>query len=64
MASPSWARKFSGGAALVRPDGAVMAVGGMALALGVLPRLAALGLTATIVGHAFWRETDTAVRRT
>jgi uncharacterized membrane protein YphA (DoxX/SURF4 family) len=47
---------------LVRANGAAMVVGGVALALGRWPRLAALllaGLLAptTLVGHAFWQET-------
>lgn len=48
---------------LVRFNGAAQAVGGAALALGVLPRLAALGLIASLVptsfaGHAFWKLDD------
>jgi putative oxidoreductase len=53
---------------LVRIDGAAKVVGGVALGLGVFPRLAALGLAASLVpttlaGHPFWEETDPAVRR-
>lgn len=52
-----------GGATLVRLNGAAMVVGGVALALGVKPRPAAIGLAAalvptTLVGHPFWRERD------
>ena len=44
-------------------NGAAMVVGGVALALDFFPKLAALGLIAslvptTLVGHAFWKETD------
>ena len=44
-------------------NGAAMVVGGTALALDFFPKLAALGLIAalvptTLVGHAFWKETD------
>jgi uncharacterized membrane protein YphA (DoxX/SURF4 family) len=57
-----------GGETLVRLNGVAMLVGGVALALGVKSRAAALGLAAslvptTIVGHAFWRETDANARR-
>ncbi len=43
----------------VRGNGAAMVLGGAALTLNKLPRLAALGLTAsmvptTLAGHAFW----------
>jgi putative oxidoreductase len=52
---------------LVRLNGAVMVVGGVALALGIKPKLAALGLAGsitatTLVGHPFWREEDEAAR--
>jgi uncharacterized membrane protein YphA (DoxX/SURF4 family) len=45
----------------VRFNGATMVAGGVALALDVQPRLAALGLSAaliptTLAGHAFWNE--------
>ncbi len=58
---------LSGGADLVRLNGAAMAVGGLALGAGILPRAASIGLIAslaptTIVGHPFWREQDTATR--
>ncbi len=48
---------------LVRVNGAVQVVGGLALALGVLPRLAATALAASLVpttlaGHRFWEETE------
>jgi uncharacterized membrane protein YphA (DoxX/SURF4 family) len=52
----------------VRVNGATMLVAGVALALGVRPRLAAAALAATIVpttlaGHPYWRMTDVAARR-
>lgn len=45
----------------VRANGAAMVAGGVALALDVQPRLAALGLIAalvptTLAGHPFWNE--------
>lgn len=48
---------------LVRTNGAVMVAAGMALAVGKLPRFAALALSATMVPttmtqHRFWAETD------
>lgn len=51
----------------VRLNGVAMAAGGAALALGVLPRAAAAGLSlsmvaTTIVGHPFWKETEPAQR--
>jgi len=56
-----------GGADLVRLNGAAMAVGGLALGAGILPRAASIGLIAsllptTVVGHPFWREKDSAAR--
>ena len=53
---------------LVRIDGAAKVIGGVALGLGVFPRLAALGLAArlvptTLAGHPFWDESDPAARR-
>lgn len=47
----------------VRAGGAVMVLGGAALALNVLPRTAALGLAASLVpttlgAHAFWKAGD------
>ncbi len=55
-------------AQVVRIDAAAKVVGGIALAAGVLPRPAALGLTAsliptTLAGHSFWEEADPAKRR-
>jgi putative oxidoreductase len=46
-------------------NGAVMLVAGTALALGFFPKLAATVLIGsliptTLVGHAFWKETDAA----
>ena len=51
----------------VRAQGASMLALGTALALGVKPRLAALGIAAvlvptTYVGHQFWAEEDSARR--
>lgn len=56
------------GASLVRANGAAQLLGGLALATGRFPRLAALGLAATmpattIVGHPYWNETDPGARR-
>lgn len=53
---------------MVRLNGALMLVGGTALALGIKPRLAALALAGTLVpttyvGHQFWEHTDPAARR-
>ncbi|WP_347354688.1 DoxX family protein [Intrasporangium sp.] len=53
--------------AAVRLNGGAMVAGGAALALGVLPRAAALGLVAslvptTIAGHAFWKVEDPKTR--
>ena len=52
----------------VRVNGAAMASAGVALALGVLPRLAAAVLAGTLVpttvaGHPYWRIEDPAARR-
>jgi len=52
---------------LVRVNGAVQVGAGVALALGVLPRLAALALAGSLVpttlaGHRFWEEQDPAAR--
>ena len=46
---------------LVRFNGGAMLTGGVAMTLGILPRLAALGLSIsitamTLVGHPFWKE--------
>lgn len=54
---------------MVRINGATMMLGGAALALGIKPRLAALGLAAslvptTYVGHQFWAQTEAGTRRT
>ena len=56
-----------GGENLVRLNGAAMVLGGVALALGIKPRAAAIGLAAsliptTVVGHGFWRETEPPAR--
>jgi putative oxidoreductase len=53
---------------LVRLNGASMVAGGTALALGIKPRLAALGLAAalvptTYVAHRYWEQSDPAMRR-
>jgi putative oxidoreductase len=52
----------------VQTNGAVMAVAGTALGLGIFPRVAAAVLAAslvptTIIGHAFWTKSDPAARR-
>jgi putative oxidoreductase len=52
----------------VRVNGAIMLAAGVALALGVWPRLAAATLAGTLVpttlaGHPFWRMEDPAARR-
>ncbi|WP_433678267.1 DoxX family protein [Nocardia sp. CA-119907] len=54
---------------IVRANGAAQAVGGALLALGVLPRLSAVTLAASLVpttlaGHAFWKEQDPVARKT
>ncbi|HLI68148.1 MAG TPA: DoxX family protein [Ktedonobacteraceae bacterium] len=53
----------------VELNGAAMVAGGTMLALGIMPRLAAAGLIAslvptTIVGHAFWKEEPGPARET
>lgn len=53
---------------MVRINGGAMVVGGAALALGVKPRLAALGLAAALVpttyaGHQYWNQDDPAAWR-
>jgi putative oxidoreductase len=50
-------------ATVVRYDAAAKVVGGAAMALGVFPRLAALGLATSLVpttlaGHRFWEEDE------
>jgi putative oxidoreductase len=55
-------------ALLVRANGAAQAAGGAAIAAGVLPRTAALGLIGsmvptTLAGHAFWKVEDPAARK-
>jgi putative oxidoreductase len=52
---------------LVRANGAAMVVGGTALALGRVPRLAAAVLAAsmvptTLAGHSYWAHEDPAAR--
>jgi len=52
---------------LVRFNGGVQVVGGVALALGVMPRVAALALAGSLVpttfaGHRFWEEEDPSAR--
>lgn len=52
---------------LVRINGAAQVAGGIALALGKLPRLSSAVLAASLVpttlaGHRFWDETDAAAR--
>jgi putative oxidoreductase len=53
--------------AVTRYDAAVKVAAGVALAAGILPRLAALGLAVdllptTLAGHRFWAEEDPARR--
>ncbi len=53
---------------MVRINGGAMLAGGTALALGIKPRLAALGLAAALVpttysGHQFWNQNEPAPRR-
>lgn len=55
------------GSNLTRLNGAVQMVGGLALATGRLPRVAAFALAATLppttlAGHPYWNETDPAAR--
>lgn len=55
------------GSNLTRFNGAAQLLGGLALATGRFPRLAAFGLAATLppttaVGHQYWNETDPAAR--
>ncbi len=55
-------------AAIVRANGAVQAVGGLLIALGLFPRTAALAVAAslvptTIAGHPFWAENDADSRK-
>jgi uncharacterized membrane protein YphA (DoxX/SURF4 family) len=52
---------------LVQVNGAVQVGAGVLLALGVLPRLSALALAASLVpttaaGHRFWEEAEPAAR--
>ena len=52
---------------LVQFNGAVQVGAGITLALGILPRLSAAALAASLVpttlaGHRFWEENDEAVR--
>ena len=53
---------------MVRINGGSMLAGGVALAAGIKPRVAALGLAAALVpttyaGHQFWSESDPMARR-
>src|SRR2546423_8133289 len=55
-------------AEVVRINGAVQVAAGVALALGVLPRVAALALIGSLVpttaaGHRFWEQDDPGARR-
>jgi putative oxidoreductase len=52
----------------VRANGALMALAGGALALGVLPRAAATGMVASLIpttaaGHAYWKMDDPQARK-
>jgi uncharacterized membrane protein YphA (DoxX/SURF4 family) len=56
-------------ATLVRLDGVAKVVGGLALAFGIMPRLAAVGLAVnlvptTIAGHKFWAHEDPSLKAT
>lgn len=47
----------------VRANGAAMVLGGLSVATGILPRVGAAGVAASLVpttlaGHAFWNDTD------
>jgi putative oxidoreductase len=53
---------------IVRGNGAVQVVGGALLALGKMPRLAALALAGsliptTLAGHAYWEHEDPTARK-
>jgi len=53
---------------VVRGNAAVMVLGGVALALGVAPRLSALALAGsliptTLAGHAYWTIEDPVARK-
>lgn len=55
------------GSNLTRFNGAAQLLGGLALATGHFPRLAALGLASTLppttaAGHQYWNETDPGAR--
>ena len=55
------------GSNLTRLNGAAQLLGGLALATGHFPRLAAFGLAATlpattVAGHQYWNETDPGAR--
>lgn len=55
-------------AELVRLNGAVQLAAGVALALGIVPRVASLALAASLVpttaaGHRFWEETEPTKKR-
>lgn len=55
------------GSNLTRFSGGAQLLGGLALATGRMPRLAAFALAATlppttVVGHPYWNETDPAAR--
>jgi putative oxidoreductase len=52
----------------VRANGAAMVAGGVALGLGVLPRVAATGLVlslvpTTLAGHPYWQREDPGARK-
>lgn len=51
----------------VRANGLGMVAGGLAVAVGILPRVAAIGTASlmvptTLAAHAFWRDEDPATR--
>ncbi|MCP2320125.1 DoxX protein [Nocardia amikacinitolerans] len=53
---------------IVRANGTAQAVGGMLLALGIMPRLSAVALFASLVpttfaGHSYWTTDEPAIRK-
>ncbi len=52
----------------VRANGAALALGGLAVATGILPRAGALlaagaMVPSTLAGHSFWKDADPAARK-
>ena len=53
----------------VQANGAAMVAGGLSVATGILPRVGAAGVAASLVpttlaGHSFWNDTDPKVKAT